>query len=103
MAKLPRMQRLSFTEAVLTRLQQAVAKVLDRVSDVPFMDGKLLSGISILVGVNEINHGLGRIPQGWFVTRMGAAGYTELNEESRNSISIILSASATTTVDIWMF
>lgn len=89
----------------------------------PLLSGNLLSdsivisgatkhtqGITLAMGDNTINHGLGRPLVGWFVTRNSASATfydkqatNSVNGVSQTNLTLILNASAATTVNIFVF
>lgn len=72
----------------------------------PIVNGLQLTGISLVVGSNVVNHKLGRKLQGWIVTRM-ADGFTQLydtqNSNRNPELTLTLNSSAAITVDLWVY
>ena len=73
----------------------------------PLVANPILSGNSILAqrlvdGVTTINHGLGRMMQGWFVTDIQGAA-TIYRSEPFNPSTLILTSNAAVTVNLWVY
>lgn len=73
----------------------------------PFLTNNLnsvniLQGISLINGVNTINHKLGRTQQGWFLTDINAAA-TIFRSEAFNTKTLTLTSNAACVVNIGVF
>lgn len=71
---------------------------------VPFLKGLRLSGVSLVAGVNRIDHKLGRPYQGWFPLRVqGAAlvAYEQASDDPRRAL--VLNVAAPCVADLWVF
>ena len=89
----------------LNKLQTNIATTLDDVLKCPLINGNLIEGVALVVGVNTIDHQLGRILRGYIVVRSSAASTFSDGQatNSRPDIQLILSSSAASTVSIWVF
>lgn len=68
----------------------------------PLNNVSLLSNVSLLVGANVINHGLGHTQQGWFlVDQQGVASIAR--SAPFNSLTLTLTSDAAVTVSIGVF
>ena len=88
------------------RLQSAWARSLNPLVDLPLLQGVLVKNIDLAVGSNVINHGLGRPPQGYIVTRVQNAATTLFDTQSTNprpALTLLLTSSAACRVDLWIF
>lgn len=78
--------------------------ILNKFISNPIVNGVPITGVSLIMGSNAINHKLGRKPQGYIVTSMYDA-YAEIYREpsqSPNSV-LLLNASAPTVVDLYVY
>lgn len=84
-------------------LQTQWAEQLNPILANPIMQGLAITGIILNATTPKlINTGLGRIPQGWFLID-NMASCNVWRTEPFNSRNITLSASADTTISIWIF
>jgi hypothetical protein len=86
--------------------QSSWAKVLQPVVNLPINSGRLIQGVSVVTGSNTINHKLGRKLQGWIVTRMPGAFiqiYDLQNNNKMPELTLVLNASASGTIDLFVF
>lgn len=111
------MERLPFdrqqTDNVLSdRTQEQVRRIKEQVNQSDIVFGRRLVGINLVAATAlVIDHGLGRLMNGWFVCRPNynaAGGFCSFGEDvaatqpdRTKSFSIV--ASANCTVDIWVF
>lgn len=88
-----------------TREAQAVADGLEKLQrqtgDHPLLrgDARELTLVSLAAGSNVIQHGLGKVPRIWLVTR-AEVGAASVYETARDSRSLTLTAAAPCTIDI---
>lgn len=67
------------------------------------VSGKIIQSINLVANTPKtINHGLGRMMQGWFVTDTIAAANV-WRTQNFNPLAITLEASANTTISVWVF
>lgn len=91
--------------SALEHLQSTWATVLNPVVDNPANAGTVLKSVVLASGANVISHKLGRKLQGWFFTRQRATGsaYDTQDTNVRPELTLLLTASAAMTVDIYVF
>jgi hypothetical protein len=89
----------------LNRLQDSIALAVSLVKRVPFLDGNLVQGVKFTsLAVTQVNHGLGRQPQGYEVKNIQGAGSTFFWSRSANEAQLIfLVSSDTCTGDVWVY
>lgn len=61
-----------------------------------------LKNVALIAGSNTINHGLGRLMQGWFITDINGVA-TIYRSGLLNDLTITLTASAPVTVSLGVF
>lgn len=73
--------------------------------ELPFNGGKILANVSLLVGPNTIDHGLGRVLIGWYLVRQRAQADVWDSQDGNKSgnQTLILNASAPVSVDVFCF
>jgi hypothetical protein len=89
----------------LMLVEQRWKSQLDPVLASPLANGRLLENQVLVSGANTLNHGLGRKLQGYFVV-LNSASATFFDSQSTNSmtqLTLVLNASASTTVSLWVF
>lgn len=78
------------------------AAALNPILALPVLGGNQLDDIIITVGVPKvINHLLGRMPQGWIL--VDNVQNANIWRTAQTTTTITLSASATTTISMWVF
>jgi hypothetical protein len=92
-------------EQTLPLLSTKWKSQLDPVLANTLVSGQLLTGINVVNGSNTINHGLGRKLQGYLVVMNSATSTFYDNQKSNPSpqLTLLLVASANTTVSLWVF
>lgn len=75
---------------------------LDPILSNPVTQGNILTGITLAVGTNVINHKLSRMQQGWIITDTTAASVIFRNAPL-NATTLSLHASAITTISLLVF
>lgn len=88
-------------------VDQALAKLreqLQRLLNLPWIGGELLTEQTVTTAATRISHGLQRVPRGWWVVRVrsGPGALSEGGEEPDESFLIVV-ASADTVVDLWVW
>lgn len=83
-------------------MQTAWKSQLDPLLAVPMTNGLQLAGIVLGTGATSINHLLGRMMQGWFITDQNASAaiYRSL---AFNAKTLTLTSSAPVTVSLWVY
>jgi hypothetical protein len=75
----------------------------------PFLENQsnsasVLTNVSLINGTNVINHKLGRVMQGWFITdQQGVASIYRPNTAPFNNLTLTLISSAAVTVNLGVF
>lgn len=99
--------RLNPNNADLVRVQDNIKRVVDPVLANPLLQGKLVKSISVTAATQfQLQHGLGRQPVGYFITRTQGSSSVTLYESATqpNPSSYLLCVpSATGTIDVWVF
>lgn len=78
------------------------AQSLNPVLANPLLSGKVLGPITLVSGVNAVNHGLGRTMQGWFITDQNALA-SIYRSAPLNATNLVLTSSAAVTLLLWVF
>ena len=97
MVKLPR-------QLPLDQLQSKWASVIDPVLANPICNGIQLTDVTLSIGVNTINHKLGRKLNGYIITGMHGA-YSQIYDSTSTmpTLTLILNSSAATSVSIYVY
>lgn len=96
-------------DAAQDRVQRQAQQATQAVNALPFASGVWLRNVTIGTTDTVVNHGLGRVPRGYIVTRIqnNAAPFCESlpanqpTDKARQYAFIALGA--TVTVDLWIF
>lgn len=83
------------------QLQSNLATTLQPVLANPLLNFQRIENIVLASGANVIQHLLGRLPQGWFVTDINAAAHVYRTAETDKTITLV--ASTAVTVSIYIF
>lgn len=79
------------------------ASILNPILALPILNGNQIDSVTLVANVPQaINHLLGRMPQGWFLTD-NTANAVIWRTQAFNQFSVTLESSATTTVSFWIF
>ena len=86
------------------RLQRNIEPVLRLFNTLPFVDGVHIKKKTI-DGATHIQHGLGRAPLGWFVTRLrgNSTVYDEQDGNTGALKTLQLNSSSAVEIDVWIF
>ena len=90
------------TEDVET-LQENLQEFFKGVEDNPLLDGRYIEDEDLAVGANTIEHKLSRVPRGWFLCDVDAAGTDVYRSSALDDKHLKLTAAAICTVKIWVF
>lgn len=90
------------------QIQRQAQQATQALRQIPFSSGVWLRNVAIGTGDTVVNHGLGRKPQGYIVTRVqgNAASIVEslpANQPPDQTRQYAFVATAATTVDLWVF
>lgn len=93
-----------FKDADIQRALDAIAVLLNQLSQVPILNGRLLENVQLAVTAFPVKvaHGLGRTPIGYLMAGCDTLGVNVVDTE-RDEKYITLDAPATVTVDLWIF
>lgn len=102
---LPKFNVIQTSNTDLQTVQQALVRTLTPVFNTPNLGGNLLTGQVLAVGVNTINHGLGRNLNGWSIVRQRAQANIWDSQDSNKmqNLTLILNSTAAVTVDLYVF
>lgn len=79
------------------------ASILNPILALPMLNGNQIIGINLIATTPQaINHLLGRMPLGWFLTD-NTANAVIWRTQAFNQFSIILESDADTTISFWIF
>lgn len=89
----------------LNRVQDNIDTAFNPFLNSEIVDGILLTNIPLVTGVNEINHKLGRILQGWIPVGQSANAniWDSQATNIRKARTLILNSSANLTISLWVF
>ncbi len=90
----------------LSTLQANIKEILDPISANPILAGHFINNVALVTGAqNKISHGLGRNIVGYIVTNQTALAfiYAVPGEQSLPNRTLVLEASADTTVNLYVF
>lgn len=90
----------------LRQVQDAVGAVFRSLSSKEIIDGQLISGLRITVGTAlSVEHKLGRAITGWAVIGLGANAVVWDSQATNKTPArtLILNASASVTINLWVF
>lgn len=102
---LTKFSTLNTPDYLLGKIQDNVKQAIDPISTNPILDSNLLQNVVLLSGDNTINHKLGRNLIGWIPTRVRASA-TFFDKQDSNQIpskTLVINASASVTVDLYVF
>ena len=78
------------------------ASVLNPILQNPLNSANILKNVSLVTGSNTINHGLGRIMQGWWFIDIDAA-ITYYRSQPLNNLTLTITCSGPANVSIGVF
>lgn len=89
----------------MSLMQTAWAQQLNPVISLPISQGSILENIQLSTGSNTINHLLGRKLQGWYIVRQRSAAsvYDTQDSNQRPTLTLLLTSSASVSVDLFVF
>jgi hypothetical protein len=72
---------------------------------IPWLDGREILDVELVGGANTvINHSLGYVPKGWWVTKFsGATAHDYPRQVDATSSSLTLIVTGAATVSLWVF
>ncbi len=90
----------------MTNMQTLWGAQLNPLLSKEIVNGRLIRNIELSTGANVINHGLDRILQGWFITRLRGSAPAIYDTNATNpmpQLTLNLNSSAPVMVDLWVF
>jgi len=92
-------------DRVINQLQDSLIQGIKPLIANPFLNGRLIENVSLKVGSNSINHGLGRKLQGWSIVRKRAqAGVYDTQDENEiPDKTLLLTSDAIVSVNLYVF
>lgn len=101
-SKLPIMQ--SDSEQ-LSLMQTRWASILEPIISNPMLSGAVLKQVELSIGINVVNHKLGRKLQGWFLVRQRGPANVYDTQDANNmpALTLTLTSDASVSVDIWVY
>lgn len=97
-------KKVSTQLADLNKVQENVQQAVEPLIACPLVGGQMLQNVRVLSGqANMVPHKLGRKPRGWFVVspKQEVSVWEEFSELPSSMLK--LQASATATINIWVF
>lgn len=88
-------------DEVLNRIQAELASKLNPVLTCPILNGTLVQASLLASGAVNVNHGLGRVPQGWIVVGIDAQATVWSSGSTNKTLTLLTSADAGVT--LWVF
>lgn len=83
------------------RVSDAITPVLRFLIRGLLVESRLIEDVPLTTATKEVLHGLGRVPNGYFVVRSNAAA--TVRDTAMDATKITLAASATVTVSLLVF
>jgi hypothetical protein len=101
---IPKFQKITTSDRVTNQIQDNITKVVNPLTNIPLNSGSLLQSVSLVSGVNSVNHKLGRALVGWFIVRQRAAAsvYDTQDTNLTPTLTLILVSSANVVVDLFV-
>lgn len=92
-------------QLTLDQLQNKWASILNPTINSSIVNGSLLTGVSLDIGTNIINHKLGRKLQGWILVGVNAPAQIYDNQDTNqmSNLTLSLTSDAITTIALWVF
>lgn len=97
--------KLQTPDRMLNMIQDNISEALNPITQQPILNGNILTNVSLAIGENTIQHGLGRILVGWYLVRVRGSVLVYDNQDANltPNLTLVLVASAARTVDIAVF
>lgn len=102
---LPKYPVLNTQDPDLATVQRNLVRVLQPVFNTPTLGGNLLTQQTLAIGINNINHGLGRTLNGWQIVRQRAQANIWDSQDANKTpqLTLALNSSAAVVCDIYVF
>ncbi len=88
----------------LEQMQPKWASIINPVLENPILKGQMVE-VPLIVGLNQVNHGLQRNWIGWFVVNIDGAAtlYVNPNQNQTPLLTVPITSDAVVTVSLWIF
>ena len=98
-------ESINTTDSDIRELQYGLSTVLRPVTKAPILDGVLLEDIALSTSSTDVPHKLGRAARGYIPVKMNASAnvYDEESSNGDKENFLKLKASASVTVNLWVF
>jgi len=102
---LPKYEAYNVSDPNLTKVQYKLQEALGPIFSIDLLDGNLITGVDLTTSASVIAHKLGRESKGYIVVKRSANAVVYDNESTNTSKAsfIKLIASASVTIDVWVF
>lgn len=93
-------------DRTVNQLQQNIRQAVDPLLSNPENLGLLITSVILSIGSNTINHGLGRVLQGWSIVRLRntfAQIYDTQDGNPSPAKTLLLTSDTLVTVDLYVF
>lgn len=101
-----RFKQINTSDFNLSRIQDNAATTFSDITKIAFLDGTSIQANLSAGADTVIEHGLGRVPVGYFSTSCSSPGAALFESSTTNNLRdriILLRATATVTMTIWIF
>ena len=98
--------RVSTEDDRVEGLQNSLESSFRSFQSCPLLDGHLLEDVSLVSGLNTIDHKLGRPIRGWIITRSNGGLHIPSVDQDNNrhdDKTLVIFFSQAATADIWVF
>lgn len=96
-------KKINTKDQATQQLQNSVAEYVSQITDVPLLDGRLIEGVAVSTTATTVNHGLGREARGYFIVKADVNVTIYGTPSTTPKTTLKITASASATVNIWVF
>lgn len=89
-------------DLTLSLIQSRWASIINPYLQNPLNQGQLIKNVALASGTTIVNHGLGRMMQGWYVTDINGSA-TIYRSQPFNDLTLTLVSNAAVTVSLAVF
>lgn len=91
-------------DPIVTKVQENVSQALQPLINSALSNGVLLKSV-VIDGDTDVNHKLGRAPQGWIIVRKRANVdvWDKQDTNLKPKLTLLLTSSAAVTIDLWIY
>lgn len=87
--------------------QERIKEFVKSMEDCPLLDGVSVKDVEVDTSKTKINHGLGRKPEGWIITKNDASYVvfeTTYDDDAEKEIHLnLVSTGSGSTIDLWVY